>query len=105
MGKIPLTRLGLTQASGVALYCSLVGLLIFKGNEIFGGGPNYFGPVAFLLLFSVSAMICGLIVFYKPYQLFFDGKKKEAMDLVLSTAGWLFAYFVLFLLLSTLLQK
>ena len=95
---------GLTQALGVTLYCSLVGILFWKGNEIFGKVPNYFGPVAFLLLFSVSALICGLLVFYRPYNLFFSNSKKDAIDLVLSTAGWLFFFFLLFLLLGVFVR-
>ena len=99
-----LLRLSLFQAVGVALYCSLVGTLFWKGNEIFGKVPNYFGPVAFLLLFSTSALICGAIVFYRPYKLFFEGNKKEAADLVLYSAGWLLVFFLLFLSLAFFLK-
>ena len=97
--------LGFLQAAGVTMYCSLIGILFWKGNEIFGRVPNYFGPVAFLLLFSVSVLVCGLVVFYKPYKLFFDGKKKEAVDLVLYTAGWLFAFFLVFLFFAAFLRR
>jgi hypothetical protein len=96
-------NLGFIQACGVTLYCGLVGILFWKGNEIFGSVPNYFGPVAFLLLFSVSALVCALLVFYQPYKLFFAGKKKEAIDLVLHTTGWLFALFILFLSIAVIL--
>lgn len=99
-----LIRLGFVQALGVALYCSFVGLFFWKGNELFGKVPNFFGPVAFLLLLSFSVLICGLLVFYQPYRLFFDNKKKEAADLVLYSAAWLFAFFVAFLLLAVLLK-
>ena len=88
---------GFLQAVGVTVYCSLVGLLFWKGNELFGKAPNYAGPVAFLLLFSVSGLICGLMVFYRPYVLFSDDKKKEAADTVLATAGWLFVFLLVFL--------
>lgn len=100
-----LVRLGFLQAGGVTLYCSLVGLLFWKGDEIFGKVPNYFGPVAFLLLLSVSVLVCGLIVFYRPYKLFFSGKQQDAADLVLQTAGWLFVFFLVFLTLATLLRN
>lgn len=99
-----LRGLGFIQALGVTLYCSLVGLLMWKGNTIFGNAPNYAGPVAVLLLFSVSALICALIVFYQPYRLFFEGKKKEAADLVLFTTGWLFLFFLLFLLSAAFIR-
>jgi hypothetical protein len=87
---------GFLQALGVAGYCSLVGLIFWKGNDIFPEMNPYFGPVLFLLLFSTSALICGLIVFYKPYKLFFSGKKKEAVVAVASTALYLFIFLVTF---------
>jgi hypothetical protein len=92
---------GLWQAVGVALYCAFVGLLFWKGNALFPHMNAYLGPVFILLVFSTSALICGLIVFYKPYKLFFEGKKKEAISTVLFTAGFLFA--ILVLLFGTLL--
>jgi len=95
--KMSPQTLGLLQAVGVTLYCSLVGLLMWKGNVIFGKADQYFGPVTFLLLFVVSAMITALMVFYKPYVLFFGGKKKEAIDVVLSTTSWLVIFFFVFL--------
>lgn len=100
----PSIRLGFFQALGVTLYCSFVGLFFWKGNELFGKVPNFFGPVAFLLLFSVSALLCGLIVFYQPYKFFFDNKRKEAADLVLATAGWLFLFFIIFLVSAVFLK-
>lgn len=95
---------GFLQASGITLYCSLIGMIFWKGDEIFGKVANYFGPVAFLLLFSLSALVCGLVVFYKPYKLFFDGKKKEAVDLVLYTTVFLFFYLSLFLIAAVILD-
>lgn len=91
---------GLVQALGITLYCSFVGLFFWKGNEVFGKTPNFAGPVAFLILFIVSALICAAIVFYQPYRLFFENKKKEAIDLVVATTGWLFSFFLIFLLIS-----
>ena len=43
--------LGFLQALGVTPYCSLVGVIFWKGNEIFGKVDRYVGPVMFLLLF------------------------------------------------------
>lgn len=90
--------LGFIQALGVTVYCSFVGLFFWKGNEMFGKVDRYVGPVTFLLLFIASAMICALMVFYQPYLLFFDGKKKEALEIVVNTAAWLFIAFISFLI-------
>jgi len=91
-------KTGFLQALGVSAYCSLVGIIFWKGNEVFPDMNPYFGPVMILLLFSTSALICGLIVFYKPYKLFFAGKKKEAVRVVVSTALYLFLFLVAFFL-------
>jgi uncharacterized membrane protein YidH (DUF202 family) len=85
-------KLGFFQAMGVTFYCSLIGIFFWEGNKIFGKMNTYIGPVAFLLLFAVSVMVCALLVFYKPYKLFFAGKKKEAVDVVLFTTLGLFVF-------------
>ena len=92
---------GFVQAFSVTAYCLIIGFLLFQaGSNNFGKTPSFLIPVSFLLLFSASALICALMVFYKPYILFFKNKKKEAIDLVLSTAMWLFAFFVGILLVA-----
>lgn len=55
---------------------------------------SFLMPVAFLTLFSTSVLVCGLLVFYKPYRLFFEGKKKEAAETVLFTSIYLLIVFV-----------
>lgn len=88
---------GLLQALGVFFYCSLVGIIFWKGNDIFGEMSPYFGPLAILLLFSTSVLICAVIVLYKPYKLFIAGERKEALGAIISTAVWLFVLFLVFL--------
>lgn len=104
-------KLGFLQALGVALYCSLIGVIFWQGENIFPKVNPYFGPVMFLLLFSTSVLICGLIVFYKPYRLFFEGNlpagrqgKKEALQLVLFTSLWLFCFLILAFLLMVIFK-
>jgi len=89
---------GLMQALEVGLYCLGVSLIFWKGNDIFGPVDIFLGPAMVLVLFSVSVLICGLLVFYRPYKLFFEGKKKEAVDLVLYTTVGLFAFFLAILI-------
>lgn len=88
---------GFLQALGVLLYCSLIGLFMFNANHLLGKTDNFSSPILFLLLLSTSVLICALLVFYKPYKLFFDNKKKEAISIVLTTAVWLFVFLALFL--------
>lgn len=90
-------KLGFIQAAGVAAYCGLIGVIIGNGNQLFGNLGLPFAPVLVLLLFSTSALICGTIVFFKPYKLFIAGKKKEAFNTVIATALWLVGFLALFL--------
>jgi hypothetical protein len=82
-------KIGFLQALGVTAYCSAIGMFFWGAEKIFPKVDSYFAPVLFLLLFSVSALICGLIVFKKPYELFFAGKKNEAIKVIVYTSAWL----------------
>lgn len=81
---------GLIQAIGVTIYCGLVGFVINNGEKVFGQMKSPIGPIAFLTMFAVSVLACGLLVFKKPYELFFVGKKTEALNVVVYTAVSLF---------------
>jgi len=95
-----LNKTGFLQAVGVVVYCAVIATIMSNGNKIFGNIDNsYFGPLTFLTMFATSALICGLLVFYKPYLLFFEGKKKEAVETVLSTAASLFGFLILFFII------
>ncbi len=90
-------KLGLIQAIGVTIYCGLVGFVMNNAEHVFGKMNNLIGPVTFLIMFTVSALICGLLVFYKPYKLFFANKKNEALNVVVYTAiSLLTILFILF---------
>lgn len=96
-------KLGFLQAIGVIFYCSLVGILFWQGPRLFPRINPYFGPVMFLLVFSTSVLICGLIVFYKPYKLFLANKRKDALDVVVFTSLWLLFFLFFFFLFMVLL--
>ena len=59
----------------------------------------------FLTLFCFSVLTCGLIVFYKPYQLFVEKKGKEAMRLVVATTKWLGLFAALVVIFVALLSR
>lgn len=88
---------GFLQALGIAVYCSLIGLFIFNADSVIGKIGDKFGPILFLLMLSTSVLICGTIVFYKPYKFFVEGKKKEALDTVIFTAIWLIVFLLLYI--------
>lgn len=86
---------GLLQAVGVALYCTTIGTIMQNGNKFFGQADTFITPIAVLTMLCVSVLICALIVFKKPYELFFEGKKKEALDVVIYTAISLFIFLLI----------
>ncbi len=102
--KTSLKQKGFLQALGVAVYCTLVGLLLGNGDLLFGQANLILGSILMLVLFSVSVLVCGLLVFFQPYRLFSDGKRKEAADLVIFTAIWLAAFLFLSLILTILIR-
>lgn len=81
---------GILQAVGVGLYCATVGTIMQNGDKFFGKHDTFITPIAVLTMLCVSVLTCALIVFKKPYELFFDGKKKEALNTVVYTAVSLF---------------
>ena len=98
-------KTGFLQAFGIVVYCSAIAAIMFNGNRIFGKADTFITPIAVLTMLSTSVLICGLLVFYKPYLLFFKGKKKEAMDTVVSTAVSLFGFLILFFVIMFATKK
>lgn len=95
---------GIIQAGLVTTYCIVVGLFFGQMGKFFPKQDPVLAPVLFLTLFSASALICALIVFYKPYKLFFEGKKKEAAEVVIATAVSLFGFAILAFILALVIR-
>ena len=73
-------------------YIVLLVTLIFNGGKIFGGAEpenNLLFPIVFLLLFVISAAITSFMVFGRPVMWYIDGHKKEALQLLGLTLGFL----------------
>jgi hypothetical protein len=56
-----------------------------------------FAPVVFLSLLTLSVSVMAFLFFYQPLQLLIEGKKKEALNLLVKTIG-VFAVFTLVVL-------
>lgn len=91
---------GVKQSLGISLYCATIGSVMSNADTFFGKQDTFITPILVLTMFSVSVLICALIVFKKPYELFFDGKKKEAINVVVYTAVSLFI--ILLILFGTM---
>lgn len=85
----------LANAVGVAAYVAVVSYAMRNGERIFGQINNFLGPIAFLLMFVLSAAITGALVLGRPAMLFLDGQKKEAIKLFIYSIGWLFGIIVI----------
>lgn len=81
----------LSSAILTVLYIAGVAQIIQNGEKIFGQMKNFFGPVAFLLLFVLSAAITGALILGRPVLLYLDGQKSAGVKLFFYTVVWLLA--------------
>jgi len=99
MKKYNLVIIGFLQATGLAIYCSLVAVLIWNSNHLFGKINDFRGPLLFLILFVTSALVSGILTLGYPVILFWQKKEQvKAIKLVSYTAGFLILYTLLALL-------
>lgn len=82
-------RRAAVNSIGTLAYIVLVVLLISYMQRFSGEKDNIIIPVAMLLLFVCSAAITGLLVLGKPAMLYMDGKKSDAVRLLVHTIGML----------------
>lgn len=95
-------KLSFVHSLGVLVYVAVVSLLMTSGDKFFGQMQNVIAPIAFLLMFVISASVVGSLILGKPILLYLDGKKKEAVELFFLTIGWLAVFFVIFLVAAAL---
>lgn len=75
-----------------AVYVTLVASFMFHVSQSgFGQEPNVFIPIFVLMLLVFSAGLTGALIFGRPILWFLEGKKKQAMQLLAYTFGFLFA--------------
>ena len=81
------------NALGTALYIALVASFLSYTPHIFAEVTEKTAlmiPIAMLLLLVCSASITGSLVLGRPILWYLDGKKKEAVSLLMTTIGFLF---------------
>lgn len=82
--------------------CGLVSLMtLFVDSEVEHLVPMLI-PILMLSLFTLSTAVMGMIFFYEPFRMYFDGQKAEAFSLVLKTVGC-FAAFAAVLLATAII--
>lgn len=84
------------MALGEVGYISLVAILMFTVGKLFGDKPDppIVAPIAFLLMFVISAAISGALILGKPLMLYLDGQKKEALQLFGMILTWLAVFLI-----------
>ena len=66
-----------------------------NAERVSGKMESIVGVMAFLLLFTLSALVVGGLLIGKPIMLYIDGKKKESVSMLLASGGWLMLFFIL----------
>ena len=83
-----MTKNPFINAFAATLYIVAVASFMFYGIENSTSHvKSVIIPIAVLSLFTLSAAIMGYIFLYQPFQLYLDGKKKQAIDLFLQTVA------------------
>jgi len=103
MNKKHILLYGLINALGVFVYTSGVAYVMFHLGNLFPAMPGVMWLALMLMLFVVSATVVGALVLGKPILWYFENKKREALQLFLTTLAWLFAMVtILFAILMTI---
>ena len=95
-------KCALLNAVGVVAYVMLIGWVMATMGRIAAPMEEFWGPVAFLLLFVLSATIVGALVLGRPILLYLDGEKKEALRTFFYTLGFLLLAAVIIIVYLTL---
>ena len=77
----------IADAVGVLAYVAIVATVMSNGEKWFGNMAGVWGPIAILMLFVSSAAVVGMLVFGRPILVFLEGRKREAVQMVLLTIG------------------
>jgi len=96
---------GFLYSLGTAAYIVLVALFMNNAEKFLGKEDTIFSGIAFLLLFTLSAIVVGGLMIGKPIMLYIDGKKKDAVKLVGCNAGWLVLFFIIALVIMMIIKK
>ena len=75
-----MTKNPILNAAAASAYIALVASFVFYGPKIEHAKPPVLAPIIFISIFTFSAATMAYIFFYQPFLLFFDGKKKQAVE-------------------------
>jgi hypothetical protein len=93
-----MTKNPFVNAAIAMLYIIVIAFVMFFGTKHTGPVNSVLGPIAAISLFTLSAAVMGYLFLYQPSQLYFDDKKKIAINLFLKTVI-VFAVITIFMLI------
>lgn len=83
-----MTRKPLTNALFAMMYIIIIVSVMNYIMTHTKGPDTILAPIGMLSLLTLSAATMGYLFLYEPFQLYFDGKKKQAADFLLQTIGF-----------------
>lgn len=98
-------KYSIINSFGTAIYIFAIILLFSYLENILSGNPDtILAPIAMLMLFVFSAAFTGSLVLGRPIIWYLDGKKKDAISLLICTLGiFLILILIVFALLLLLI--
>jgi hypothetical protein len=80
-----MTKKPLLNGIAAFTYIVLIASVMNFGTKMANKPDTLVAPIAIISLFTMSAAVMGYIFCYQPFQLYFDGHKKDAVKLFLQT--------------------
>jgi hypothetical protein len=81
-----MTKNPIVNALGASAYIFLVvAVMNFVTGPMKNKPDSFFAPIMLLFVLTLSVAVMAYLFFYQPFVLYFDNKKKEALDLFLKT--------------------
>lgn len=94
-----MTKNPIINATLASAYISIIAFIMNYGSQMTPHTKSIIVPIAVVSLFTLSAAVMGYLFLYQPGQLYFEGKKKEAVNLFLQTVGVFGVITAIFLLI------
>lgn len=80
-----MTRNPVVNGLTASAYIFVLVLFLDYGMKVGNRPETFIVPVIMISIFTLSAAVMGFLFGYQPFQLWFDGKKGEAVKLFLQT--------------------